>query len=118
MDLITFSFAPMSQGWACLFAWHVDSAESCVPLMRSLATRVYEGGDLGALLFSFVMSNCENVAISPSWWESLTENRRGQITKSANHGVDIFSPRRHDYLMPGLSNIPQWDFDLITSNFE
>jgi len=118
LDLITFSFAPMSQGWACLFAWLTDSSQSCVPLMRSLATRVHDDGGLGDLLFRFVISNCENLAISPTWWESLTEDQREEITKSANHMADVFSLPRHDYLLPGLSNIPQWEVDHVISDLE
>jgi len=118
LDLITFSFAPMSQGWACLFAWLTDSSQSCVPLMRSLATRVHDDGGLGDLLFRFVVSNCENLAISPTWWESLTEDQRGEITKAANHMADVFSLPRSDYLLTGLSNASRWEFNDVISNIE
>lgn len=118
LDLITFSFAPMSQGWALLFAWHCDSSQSCVPLIRSLATRVYDDDGLGDLLFRFVISNCENLAISPTWWESLTEDQRGEITNSANHMADVFSLPRSDYLTKGLEAIAEWEFDYVLPGFE
>jgi hypothetical protein len=118
LDLITFSFAPMSQGWAVLFAWHSASSRSCVSLMKSLATKVHDDGGLGDLLFRFVTSNCENLAYSPTWWDSLSEDQRGEITNTANHRVNIFSLPRSDYLVSGLSNIPQWEFDHVISDLE
>jgi hypothetical protein len=118
VGLISFSFVPMSQGWGLLFAWHSDSSASCVPLLRSLATEVHDGGDLGDLLFRFVVSNCENLAMSPAWWESLSENQQAEIANSANHGADVFSPLRSDYLTKGLENISGWDFDYVISEFE
>jgi len=70
------------------------------------------------LLFRFVVSNCENLAISPAWWESLSENQQAEIASSANHGADIFSPVRSDYLLRGLENISEWKFDYVISDFE
>lgn len=87
VDLITFSSAPMSQGWGFLFAWHADSSRTCVPLVRSLGTEVAEKGGLGGYLFRFVVSICENLAMSPAWWESLMENERAEVAQSANHGL-------------------------------
>lgn len=118
LDLITFSFAPMSQGWAVLFAWHSDSSGSCVPLIRSLATKVHDHGGLGDLLFRFVISNCENLAISPTWWKSLSEDQREEITNSANHMADVFSLPRNDYLITGMPSNSLWEFDYVIPGFE
>ena len=90
----------------------------CVPLMRSLATKVHDDGGLGDLLFRFVISNCENLAMSPAWWESLSENHRAEVAKSANHMANVFSPPRSDYLVTGLPNIAQWEFDYVIPGFE
>lgn len=118
LDLITFSFAPMSQGWCFLFAWHVDSSQNCVPLIRSLATVAHESGALGNSLFRFVVSSCENLAMSPVWWESLTDEQRAEVTRSANHGANVFSPLKSDYLVSGLENIAGWEFDYVKSDLE
>jgi hypothetical protein len=117
LDLITFSFAPMSEGWGLLFAWHSDSSESCVPLMRSLATSGFEDGSYGDLLLRFVVANCENLAISPMWWESLNEHQRAEITKCANNMVNPFSPLHADYLEAGLESA-NWKFDYVIPNYE
>jgi len=118
VDLITFSFARMSQGWCFLFAWHVDSTQTCVPLIRSLATVAHECGALANSLFRFAVSSCENLAMSPVWWESLTDEQRADVTRSANHGTNVFSPLKSDYLVSGLENIAEWEFDYVKSDLE
>lgn len=117
-DLISFSFAPMFQGWAFLFAWHSDSSETCVPLMRSLATVVHANDSMGDSLFRFVVSNCENLALNPSWWESLPEKKRRDVGAAANHATNIFAPVRGDYLVRGLEDVAGWQFDYVISDFE
>lgn len=117
-DLVAFSFAPMCDGWGFLFAWHEDSSESCVPLMRSLQAQISEGGHLGDFLFGFVVSSCENLAINPMWWESLSESQRGDIEQVAKRGTNIFSPFNNDYLARDLGELSQWEFDYVIPNFE
>src|SRR5205823_5766582 len=100
-NLITFCFAPMDHGWACIFAWHRSSSTACTALVRSLATAVHDKSNLGDLLFRYVILNCENLAISPVWWESLTESQQQEVEKKATYWADLFSPHRQDYLTSG-----------------
>lgn len=117
-DLVAFCFAPMRDGWGFLFAWHDDSSESCVPLMRSLATQIYDGDSLGDFLFRFVISNCENLALDSSWWESLSETQRADVEQLAKRGTNIFSPPSSNYLARGVDGLSKWEFDYVISNFE
>lgn len=116
-NLITFSFAPMSDGWAFLFAWHEDSSKTCVPLVRSLATQVSAGGNLGDFLFRFVVSSCENLAISPTWWEARSETQRVEIEQLAAYGIKISSPLRSNYLTQGVEGCSEWEFDRVVDDF-
>ena len=116
-DLVTFSFAPMSDGWGFLLAWYDDSSKTCMPLVRSLATQVSDGGNLGDSLFRFVVSSSENLAMSPIWWESLSISQRSEIEQAASYGIKIFSPLRNDYLTSGLEGA-EWEFNRVTDNFE
>lgn len=118
LDLLTFSFVPMDQGWGILFAWLSESSSACVPFMKSLATRIYEDRKLGDHLFRLVILNCENMAMRPQWWESLAERARIAITKAASYGADIFAPIRHDYLARGLENISGWKFESVISDMD
>jgi hypothetical protein len=118
LDLLTFSFVPMFHGWGILFAWHSRSSNACVPFMRSLATRIHEGGRAGDFLFRLVISNCENMAMRPQWWESLIELDRIAVEKAASTSVDLFTPTRHDYLTRGMENISDWAFESVICDMD
>ncbi len=117
LDLLTICSAPVADGWGFLFAWHRTSSAACAEFMRSLATVIYEkesnGGDA---MFRMVISNCENLAVSPSWWEGLPADQRAAVTVRLSHGADIFTPTDPEYLASGLEGISGWMFENVTSN--
>jgi hypothetical protein len=119
LQLITMCSAPMDCGWGFLFAWHVTSSDACVDFMRSLATVTYKNSNvLGDSLFRLVMTNCENSAISPRWWESLPESQKEEITSRASWTADVFAMTEPSYLMEGLEGICNWTFGRVVSNME
>jgi len=119
LELITFCSAPMTAGWGFLFAWHETSSQVCVDYMKSLATMIHNDYDtLGDFLFRLVMSSCENLAISPKWWEGLPLDKKEQVTSKASLSADIFSTLNPFYLMEGLEGISQWSFERVISNME
>lgn len=119
LELITFCSAPMDHGWGFLFAWHATSSNVCVEFMRSLATMMHDNNDaLGDFLFRLVMTSCENLAISPKWWETLPLNKKDQVTSKASLMADIFSAVKPSYLMEGLEDISQWKFERVISNMD
>lgn len=116
LQLLTFCSAPITNGWAYLFAWHETSSKVCTDFMRSLATTTYS--DISSLsnhLFRLAMTNCENLAISPRWWESLDQEVREKIADKAASTADIFSDIEPSYLMDGLDGISGWKFDKVFS---
>jgi hypothetical protein len=118
LDLITFCTAPADSGCGVLFSWHNSSSSSCVEFMKSLATMMHDKANLGDLIFRLIVSNCENLAFSPNWWESLSTNDREQVESSASSTANIFSSMNAKYLMEGLEGIVQWKFDGVISNME
>jgi hypothetical protein len=117
LDLLTFSFAPMENGWSVLFAWHSDSSATCIPFMRSLATRVHDDNNaLGDHIFRLVVSCCENVAMAPEWWEGLPEHARPAIEKAASRGADMFTLTEPGYLAQGLEGLSGWKFESVISD--
>ncbi len=119
LDLLTFCFVPMDKGWGILFAWHIESSDTCVPFMQSLASRICEDNCIGDHLFRMVISCCENLAIQPTWWESLKKKEREDITNAACHdGADMLSPIKYDYLAKGLENISEWHFENAITDME
>ena len=118
LELITFCSAPMSSGWGFLFSWHISSSKVCVDFMRSLATMIHEGRKLEDLLFRLVISNCENHAISPQWWENLPDSQQEQIILRASKMADVLSNTPQSYLMEGLEGIATWKFNNVISNMK
>lgn len=118
LDLLTFCSAKTKEGWGFLFAWHEDSSKSCAEFIRSLATMVHENNSIGDFLFRLVISNCENLAISPKWWESLTDQDRMSIEERISSMADIFSLTRSNYLSDGIANICSWSFEKVITNME
>lgn len=116
LNLITMFTAPLDSGWGVLFSWHESSSSVCVDFMKSLATMAHEGHRLGDLLFRMAISNCENLAIAPEWWENLPENQKEQIKSRASLMANIFSMTKPTYLMEGLEGIAPWDFESIIDN--
>lgn len=117
LELITMCSAPMDGNeWGFLFAWHKNSSTICNSFMESLATAIYNNCDIGDLLFRLVISNCENLAISPQWWEKLSEGHKEQITlrvtSMARPDIEI----KHNYLTHGLEGISQWQFEETISS--
>ena len=119
LQLLTFCSAPMDYGWAFLFAWHESSSNVCVEFMRSLATMIHNDSDsLRDYLFRLAMTNCENIAISPKWWEDLSEDKKEKISDRASLMTDIFSITELSYLMKGLEGISKWKFENVISNMD
>ena len=119
LQLITFCSAPKEDGSAYLFAWHEASSKVCVEFMKSLATMIYEDSDsLTDYLFRLVMTNCENLAISPKWWEKLDGDKKEKIIGRVTSMADILSITEQSYLMEGLEGISNWKFENVISNID
>ena len=118
LELITFCSAPMRSGWGFLFSWHTSSSSVCTNFMRSLATVVYENRKLEDMLFRLVISNCENHAISPQWWDSLPALHKEQIIDRASRMADVLVKTHQSYLMEGLEGIAGWKFQSVISNMK
>lgn len=116
LDLLTICSAPMKSGWGFIFAWHKSSSKICVEFLKTLATKNHEGHRFGDLLFRLAISNCENLTISPQWWEKLSMTQRRKIELRASEMANILSVTQPSYLMEGLENISPWNFKSVKSH--
>jgi hypothetical protein len=117
LELITMCFAPMNNDeWGFLLAWHKTSSKVCKEFMGSLATRICQNSNTGDLLFRLIMSNCENIAFAPTWWDGLSEDARIQIKQRAESMVDLMTAVKPNYLLVGLEEIANWKFEEVKSN--
>ena len=110
LDLISICTAPVVSGCGVLFSWHDSSSNVCREFMSSLKTVIYEGNRVGDLIFRMAI-NFENLAISPTWWEKLTDTHKEQITSRVSSKANIFSITKPTHLMEGLEGIAPWNFE-------
>jgi hypothetical protein len=118
LELITFCSAPVASGWAFLFAWYASNSKICNEYMNSLALICCNGNKIADMLFRLVISNCENHAFSPTWWEGLSELHQMQILERASRMADCLVNTTQSYLMEGLEGIVDWKFDSVISNIQ
>lgn len=118
LDLLTICSAPMVGGWGLLFAWHKTSSKTCAEFMHSLATVIHERGNGADVMFGMVLSNCENLAVSPAWWDGLPSEQQDAVMARLSYGTNIFAPINPDYLAECLDGACHWKFDNVHSNYE
>jgi hypothetical protein len=116
LDLITICSTPMDSGWGFLFSWHKTSSKACAVFMRSLATVAFQSGNAADAMFRMVVSNCENLAVSPIWWEHMQKSKRGELSARLIHGANIFALTDPEYLTNGLEGICPWSFESVFTN--
>ncbi len=118
LDLITFFTAPIPNGWAFCFAWHVSSNPTCLPFIQSLASKVAEGERLEDAVLRFSLSCCENHAIRISWWNSLNETAKGEAIKRMHLMAHPYVPVPTNYLMSGCEGLATWDFEYVQTTLQ
>jgi len=118
LHLIAHFSAPTSDGWSHVFAWHKSSAVVSRHFIGTLAEKTHDKNDLGDLLFRFVVSTCENIAFSPTWWEKSNEKQLKMVVDRASYMADPFTKLDPNYLVGGLSGISNWKFPYIYSEIE
>lgn len=99
-----------------MVAWHESSLKISLKYMKSLETIINEKGCVEDYLFRLAI-NCENHAISPSWWESRNEIDKNKITEYISDGVNVFAKTSPNYLMSGLEGISDWQLNEVISSY-
>ena len=92
MDTLTFtSFYGGSRG-VVVFSWLLDSDESCWSFIKSLMA-IPEDLVTAALLRLF-FEHCENLHISPDWWDGLSKRGQTALLKRFTDSVSFHKERR------------------------
>lgn len=119
LRLITFCSAPMSENkWGFVFAWHKDCADICKQFIGSIAYQLHEKKNIDDFFFRLIICNSENHAISPNWWENLSNERKEEISILATQSIGTFHPSSPEYLMKGLEGIAKWDFEYVIPKYD
>jgi hypothetical protein len=116
-DLITFSFVPMENNWAFVFAWHKKSSPTCTRLLNTLASAARNGTKIEDALFKFVVFRSENIAFSPRWWDSKSAAVKEAITQGANYCGDLLSIPLPILPEVSLNGVSDWSFGSVISKY-
>jgi len=108
LSLMTFCSAPTNEGWAFIFSWHKSSDSACSAFMYSLQEVMRAGKQLEDYLFHLMILNCENHALSPSWWDGLSQPKAKVLCSMMEKQADIFSEIKSDYLATPPLNLIDW----------
>ena len=114
LELLTFCSAPLKNGWGYLLAWHDSSSNTAKKMIDSLNNGKKETTIIDCL-FRLAL-NAENIAISPSWWESINNEEKEQILNVVSNALDIFADIENNYLSNGVSGIVDWQYCNVLSN--
>lgn len=112
-SFLSVSFAPTSSGWATVFAWHENSHSVSSEFVRTLAQAHHQGAKPEDAIFRMLVKMCENIAISPCWWDSLSSEQRMLVCEAASVGAGPFSVISRNYLVSGLEGIISWGIDSV-----
>ena len=106
MDTLTFtSFYGRNHG-VVVFSWLLDSDESCWAFIKSLMA-IPEDLVTAALLRLF-FEYCENLHISPNWWDGLSKRRQTALLKRLTDSVSFHKERRPGALLDDGISFDPW----------
>jgi len=108
LSLMTFCSAPTDDGWAFIFSWHKSSDSACSAFMYSLQEVMRAGKQLEDYLFQLMILNCENHALSPKWWDGLSQPEAKVLCSMMEQQADIFSEIESNYLATPPLNLIDW----------
>jgi len=113
LDLITFFTAPIDNGWAFGFGWHVSSNRTCIPFLQSLAHRAATGEKVEDALLRLSLSCCENHAVRISWWDGLGESAKNAAMERMLLMIHPHIPVSNHYLAAGCEGIADWQYEYV-----
>ncbi|MCP6717972.1 MAG: hypothetical protein KJI70_00290 [Patescibacteria group bacterium] len=86
-----------------LFTWHKNKSQAPEILIGSI-DKLNEEEKLETIT-QMIFSHCENIVVSPEWWENISSDRKKKLIETFNESMDIRTERKPDYLTPHGFNI-------------
>jgi len=97
--LIACNTVATNDGWALLFIWHATSDFACIPFINSMRSAFREKKySISNYIAHFLFSSFENLAISPSWFNSLDGFQRDMLNDIMTENAGPFDPLDSSYL--------------------
>ena len=116
--LISYCSAPINNGWAFLFTWVKQDSIVCQQFVKTISNLCHQGQSFDDVLFRLLFSTCENMALSPLWWESLEKLDKDLITKRITASTDPHIAIDPLYLNVGLEGVCNWKLSHVYSEMD
>jgi len=101
----SFSLIGTDTGGAAIFSW-LGANPLGIRFIESLDS--YSDDDITHAILRFTFEFFENVAISPKWWESLTQDGKDIIRQRTKAGLDLYGQRSPKCLMDDGARLIEW----------
>jgi hypothetical protein len=108
-DFFTFSTIATVSGGAVVFCWINDTGKegNCEKFIHSL--KKIDLKELTNSLIRLFFEHCENIFMAPSWWESLKEEHRQNLTNRLLVSGSVVQERKFNCLCDDGFKFDNWD---------
>ena len=86
---------------ATIFCWHEDWDNVCLPFIQSVPIEASDR--IQNRILSMAFEHCENVAMRPSWWNSLSSGDQDLLTKRVVSGTSAMERHSESLYDDGLN---------------
>jgi hypothetical protein len=104
-DHVTFSIIATDTGGAAIFSWLGEP-----PYSERLANSLHELPDVefGDAIVRFAFEHCENIYMSPIWWDTLDEEAKRALRQRMTNAADVTVERKHSCLLHDGYDYVKW----------
>ena len=105
-DLMTVSSFFGGQWGHIVLAWLIQDDSACRRLVESLDSRADE--DIASALVALLFEYCENLYMSPTWWDQFSAAEQGRLELQMRASADPTCERAGGVLTDYPARIPSW----------
>ena len=107
-DTLCYSVIPSQHSGFIVFVWLSSSHKSCIKFIHSLQD--IKNQFISSSIVRFLFEFCENIYISPNWWDNLNENYKTKLTNRFNKAINPFIERGNNCLIDDNGSIINVDW--------
>jgi hypothetical protein len=104
-DHVTFSIIATDTGGAAVFSW-LDDCPCSERLLKSL--HKLPDADIGDAVVRHAFEYCENIYISPTWWDGLDDKKKMALRRRSTDAANVTVARKNNCLMYDGFNYGNW----------
>ncbi len=92
-----------------IVSWLESHSKSCMKFIDSL--KLIKPDRITDAIIRFLFSSCENIFISPQWWDNLDISKKNKLEERMNYDMRPNTMYKKDYLKDEGINYANWFFE-------